>query len=70
MKTDRIEAAYKFVKKYFGIRNTKSEAIKKKQGTIIYEQKHIAERWKGYLVALYDGEELTGQEVEEMNENE
>lgn len=49
MKTGRREAAHKTVKKFFGTHNPKSGAIKDREGTIIYEQEHIAERWKEYL---------------------
>lgn len=60
MKTGRKEAAYKTVKKFFGTHNPKSGAIEDREGTVIYEQEHIAERWKEYLEAPYNKEELTG----------
>jgi len=43
MKTDKKEAAYKTVKKFFGTRNPKNGAIENRKEKKNYEQEYIAE---------------------------
>jgi len=40
----KIEEAYKTVKRFFGVRTPKSEAIENKEGEIIYEQEQVVDR--------------------------
>jgi len=44
MRTGKREAAYKTVKKFFGIRTPKYGAIENKKEEIIYEQEQIVDR--------------------------
>jgi len=70
MKMGKIEKAYKTVKRFFRVRTPKGGAIENKEGEIIYERKQVVDRWKEYIEALYNEEELVVQDLEKINDNE
>lgn len=65
MRTGSRDAAYKSVKNFFNEYKLKRIIIEDSYGTIIYEDKDRGTIWKEYLERLYEGPELTGQEIEQ-----
>ncbi|KAF0686720.1 craniofacial development protein 2-like, partial [Aphis craccivora] len=64
MRNGSRDAAYKSVKNFFNDYKPKRWAIEDNNGVIIYEDIQKGDIWKNYLEQLYEGPELTGQEIE------
>lgn len=67
MRLSKREAAYKTVKKFFGVRISKCGAIKNK-GEIIYELEQVVDGWKKYIETLYNEEELVVIDLKMIND--
>jgi len=64
MRNGSRDSAYKSVKNFFNDYKTNRGTIEDKNGVIIYEDIQRGDVWKKYLEQLYEGPELTGQEIE------
>ncbi|VVC30385.1 Endonuclease/exonuclease/phosphatase,Reverse transcriptase domain [Cinara cedri] len=64
MRNGSRDAAYKSVKNFFNDYKPNRGAIEDNNGVIIYEDIQRGDVWKKYLEQLYEGPELTGQEIE------
>ncbi|KAL4084163.1 hypothetical protein QTP88_027996 [Uroleucon formosanum] len=64
MRNGSRDAAYKSIKNFFNDYKPNRGAIEDNNGVIIYEDIQRGDVWKKYLEQLYEGPELTGQEIE------
>jgi hypothetical protein len=65
MRNGNRDAAYKSVKNFFNDYKPNRGEIEDNNGIIIYEDIQKGEVWKKYLEQLYEGPELTEQEIEQ-----